>query len=216
MKNLNMKKQNKLTIFIVTIATLMSMHSYAEYDDNLDFKDKIIGQVGKIKLKREHCNAKTYACDYVVYDAKGKKTVLIDDWSKTAVVYQFSPTIMGLMIGATGNDHNLTVINDQNQQKDYGSFLDIDNHKSCFVTYESNIKNMPPSLVFYSVPDFRVRLVINQKVPQFKQFDYPQNQSFKDNGDYSFTYSYLKEHEAWFQDVIIQKPCQKDYRIIMN
>ena len=216
MKSLKQVKPPIFQIFIPYILLVLSSHVHAEYDDEADFKDKIIGQVGQIKLKREHCNQQNYSCDYVVYDAKGKKNTLIKQWSKTAVVYQFSPKVMGFMIGATGNDHNLIVINDQNQQKDYGSFLSINERKTCFVTYERDIKNMPASLVFYSVPDFRVRQVINHKVPQFKQFDFPVNQGFEDNGDYSFSYPAIFDGERDIQGVVIQKPCQSDYRIIMN
>lgn len=198
------------------ILLVSSVHVYAEYDDEDNFKDKVIGQVGQVKLKREHCNQKNYSCDYVVYDAKGKKNTLIKQWSKTAVVYQFSPTVMGFMIGATGNDHNLTVINDQNQQKDYGSFLSINERKTCFVTFESDIKNMPASLVFYSIPDFKVRLVLNKKVPQFKKFNELSNANFEDNGDFRFEYTYPIENELGIQNVIIQNPCMANYRIVMD
>lgn len=216
MKSLKQVKPPIFQIFIPCILLVLSSHVHAEYDDEADFKDKVIGQVGQIKLKREHCNQQNYSCDYVVYDAKGKKNTLIKQWSKTAVVYQFSPKVMGFMIGATGNDHNLTVINDQNQQKDYGSFLSINARKTCFVTYERDIKNMPDSLVFYSIPDFKVRLVLNKKVPQFKKFNALSNANFEDNGDFRFEYTYPIENELGIQNVIVQNPCTANYRIVMD
>lgn len=147
-------------ILLFSTTALLSMLSYAN-DDEDDLKDKILGSAGKIKIKQERCNRNNAECDFVLYDAKNKKQVLLKQWNKTAVVYQFTPNLMGFMIGATGTDHNLMVVNDQNQQKNFGSFLAINQNKTCIVTYESNVKNMPDSLVFYSVPDFRVRQVIN-------------------------------------------------------
>lgn len=104
----------------------------------------------------------------------------------------------------------------QNQQKDYSSFLAMNGQQSCFVTFESNLKNMPNSLVFYSIPDFRVRLVLNNKVPQFKKLNYPATANFEDNGDFSFNYNIKIGNEMGVQDVIIQNPCQSDYRVIMS
>lgn len=179
-------------------------------------QSQILGHAGKVKIKAESCAKDNYICDYVLYDAKGKREVLLEQWSKTAHVYQFNSNLMGFLMGATGGDHNLMVVNDKNQQKDYGSFLAMNASQSCFVTYESNLKNMPNSLVFYSVPDFRVRLVLNNKVPQFKQFSYPTTANFNDNGDFSFNYNIKIEGEMGVQDVIIQNPCQSDYRIIMS
>ena len=88
--------------------------------------------------------------------------------------------------------------------------------QSCFTTFESNLKNMPNSLVFYSIPDFRVRLVLNNKVPQFKKLNYPTTANFEDNGDFSFNYNIKIGNEMGVQDVIIQNPCQSDYRVIMS
>jgi hypothetical protein len=140
----------------------------------------------------------------------------MENWSKTANVYQFNPNLMGFLLGLTGSEYNLTVINDKNQQKDYSSFLAMNGQQSCFVTFESNLKNMPNSLVFYSIPDFRVRLVLNNKVPQFKKLNYPATANFEDNGDFSFNYNIKVGNEMGVQDVIIQNPCQSDYRVIMS
>lgn len=75
---------------------------------------------------------------------------------------------------------------------------------------------MPDSLVFYSIPDFRARLVLNKNVPQFEKFNDLENRSFEENGDFSFEYSYPDDGELSFQKVIIQNPCQIDYRIMMS
>lgn len=202
-------------ILLFSTTALLSMLSYAN-DDQDDLKDKILGSAGKIKIKQERCNRDNGECDFVLYDAKNKKQMLLKQWNKTAVLYQFTPNLMGFMIGATGTDHNLMVVNDQNQQKNFGSFLAINQNKTCIVTYESNVKNMPDSLVFYSVPDFRVRQVINQKVPQFNQFSYPMDQGFEDDGSYAFGYIAKFDGEMDMQSVVIQNPCQSNYRIIMN
>jgi len=137
-------------------ALLICSQSYAEYDD--DLKDKVLGKVGLIKIKKENCNNQTYACNYVLYDANAKKQILIEDWNKTANVYQFSPKLMGFLFGATGSGHILTTIDDQNRQKEYANFEAMNNTQSCMVTFERGLNKMPDSLVFYSVPDFRTRV----------------------------------------------------------
>lgn len=88
--------------------------------------------------------------------------------------------------------------------------------QNCMVTYEHSLKNMPDSLVFYSVPDFRVRLVLNNKVPQFKSLTDPLTAYFEDNGDFSFNFNTGRKGENGQQQVLIQKPCLVDYRIVMN
>lgn len=182
----------------------------------VDVKAEVLGQAGQVKIQREFCNTDGYDCDYVLYDGKGQRQILIEDWSRTANVYQFSPKLMGFLFGATGSGHILTVINDQNQQKQYADFKAMNDAQNCMVTHERGLKNMPDSLVFYSVPDFRVRLVLNDKVPQFKGFSYPLTAYFEDNGDFSFNFDNGKSGEDGQQDVIIQNPCQANYRIVMD
>lgn len=181
-----------------------------------DPQAQVLGQAGQIKIQREFCNTEGYNCDYVLYDAQGHREVLIEDWSRTANVYQFSPTLMGFLLGATGSGHILTVINAQNQRKDYTDFQAINEAQSCMVSYETGLKNMPHSLVFYSVPDFRVRLVLNNKVPQFKKFSTLSNVNFETNGDFRFEYTYTMDHELAIQNVVVQNPCAANYRIVMD
>ena len=212
-----MSRTIKNCVCILGVFTTTSIFAQNNAAVEVDTKQsQILGHAGKVKIKAESCATDNYICDYVLYDAKGKREVLIEQWSKTAHVYQFNPNLLGFLMGATGGDHNLMVVNDKNQKKDYGSFLAMNESQSCFVTYESNLKNMPNSLVFYSVPDFRVRLVLNNKVPQFKQFSYPTTANFNGNGDFSFNYNIKIEDEMGVQDVIIQHPCQSDYRVIMS
>jgi len=203
-----------LKSLLILTTLLICSQSYAEYDDNL--KDQVLGQVGKIKIKREKCNYKTYVCNYVLYDTNSKKQILIEDWNKTANVYQFSPKLMGFLFGATGSGHILTTIDDQNRKKEYSNFEAMNHSQTCMVTFERGLKKMPDSLVFYSIPDFRTRLVLNRNVPQFKKLNDLTSRSFEENGDFSFEFSYFENGEMSIQNVIIQKPCQSDYRIIMN
>jgi hypothetical protein len=53
-------------------------------------------------------------------------------------------------------------------------------------------------------------------VPQFKKLNYPATANFEDNGDFSFNYNIKIGNEMGVQDVIIQNPCQSDYRVIMS
>ena len=203
--------------FISAVILSNSAFAFAQADAayEVDPNAKVLGQAGQVKIQKEFCD-QNYSCDYVLYDAKGERQVLITNWSKTAHVYQFNSNLMGFKLGSTGGGHVLTIIDHKNHQKDYSNFLAINKSKTCFVTYESGLKNMPDSLVFYSVPDLRVHLVLNHKVPQFKQFTYPNSTNFEDNGDFSFNYNVKFEGEMDNQYVMIQKPCQPDYRVIMN
>ncbi|MBP2546710.1 hypothetical protein [Acinetobacter guillouiae] len=203
-------------LFALPFFSSYSAFAQADAAVEVDPEYEVLGRAGKLKIQKESCTPHGSSCDYVLYDAKGKKQVLIEKWSKTANVYQFNPNLMGFLLGLTGSEYNLTVINDKNQQKDYSSFLAMNGQQSCFVTFESNLKNMPNSLVFYSIPDFRVRLVLNNKVPQFKKLNYPATANFEDNGDFSFNYNIKIGNEMGVQDVIIQNPCQSDYRVIMS
>lgn len=182
----------------------------------VDPQAEILGRAGQVKIQREFCNIEGDHCDYVLYDAQGHREILIKDWSRTANVYQFNPALIGFLLGATGSGHILTVINDQNQQKQYADFRALNNAQTCMVTYEQGLKNMPDSLVFYSVPDFRVRLVLNQKVPQFKKFSALSNANFEENGDFRFEYTYPIDRELGIQNVVVQNPCAANYRIVMD
>lgn len=179
-------------------------------------KPIVLAHAGNVKIQSEACGEEGYPCNYVLYDAKGKKKILLEDWSYTANAYQFTPNLMGFLFGATGSGRLLTVIDAENKQKDYANVEGINDSQSCMVTFESGLKNMPDSLVFYSLPDFRVHLVLNKKVPQFKKFTSPAGSHFEDNGDFSFDYAYPIENESGIQAVLIQNPCQKNYRIIMD
>ena len=182
----------------------------------VDPKAEVLGHGAKVKIQKEFCDQNGFNCDYVLYDGKGQRAVLIEDWSHHVKFYQFSANRIGFLYGATGSGHILTVIDDQNQQKQYADFKAMNTAQSCIVTYEHGLKNMPDSLVFYSVPDFRVRLVLNNKVPQFKSLTDPLTAYFEDNGDFSFNFNTGLKGEDGLQQVLIQKPCLPDYRIVMN
>ena len=210
----------KNTHYLMILALMMYQsnlsHAKAPVAFEVDPQAEVLGKVGKVKIQKEFCNTDGYDCDYILYDTQGRPKVLLEDWSRTAQVYQFNSKQMGFLYGATGSGHILTVIDDQNKQKDYANFEAMNKQRSCLVTFEKGLKNMPDSLVFYSVPDFRVRLVLNKNVPQFKKLNDPTGTYFEENGDFNFEYSYPEDGELSFQNVIIQNPCQMDYRIVMN
>lgn len=204
--------------FIFCLISLNSPMLFAQSSTayEVDPNAEVLGRAAKVKIQKEFCDQNGFHCDYVLYNAKGQREVLIEDWSHHVKLYQFSANRIGFLYGATGSGHILTVINDQNQQKQYADFKAMNAAQNCMVTYEHSLKNMPDSLVFYSVPDFRVRLVLNNKVPQFKSLTDPLTAYFEDNGDFSFNFNTGRKGENGQQQVLIQKPCLVDYRIVMN
>lgn len=210
------KTHLKTLILSLTLLNSPAIFAKPKMADKVDPKAEVLGRADKVKIQKEFCNKDGFDCSYVLYNGKGHREVLIEHWSRTANVYQFTPKLIGFLFGATGSGNLLTVINDQNQKKEYADFLAMNKAQTCMVTYERGLKNMPDSLVFYSVPDFRVRLVLNQKVPQFKNLSAPAGVNFEDNGVFAFDYSYDLKGELAISNVLVQNPCQPNYRIVMD
>lgn len=130
-----MLKIIKSCLFALPFLSSCSAFAQADTAVEVDSEYEVLGRAGKLKIQKESCTQYGSSCDYVLYDAKGKKQVLMEKWSKTANVYQFNPNLMGFLLGVTGSEYNLTVINDKNQQKDYGSFLAMNAQQSCFTNF---------------------------------------------------------------------------------
>lgn len=98
-----MLKKIKKSLFVISILTSGSIFAQSNAAVEVDTEqDQILGHAGKVKIKAESCAKNRYTCDYVLYDAKGKRQVLLEQWSKTAHVYQFNPYLMGFLMGLQG------------------------------------------------------------------------------------------------------------------
>ena len=210
-----LNNQSKLLMFFSIFGLITLSHFAYAKSVAYESSDEILAKAGKYYISQEHCNKDGYNCNYVLYGAK-KPQIIVKQWSHIANGYQFTSKLMGLLYGATGSGLILTLIDDQNKQRDFADVKALNKQKSCMVTFENGLKNMPDSLVFYSIPDFKVRLVLNKKVPQFSKFDDLSNANFEENGDFRFEYTYTIEKELAIQNVIIQNPCKANYRIIMD
>lgn len=105
-----MLKIIKGCLFALPFFSSYSAFAQADAAVEVDPEYEVLGRVGKLKIQKESCTQHGSSCDFVLYDAKGKKQVLMEKWSKTANVYQFNPNLMGFLLGVTGSEYNLTVI----------------------------------------------------------------------------------------------------------
>ena len=112
-----MLKIIKSCLFALPFLSSCSAFAQADTAVEVDSEYEVLGRAGKLKIQKESCTQYGSSCDYVLYDAKGKKQVLMEKWSKTANVYQFNPNLMGFLLGVTGSEYNLTVINDKKPTK---------------------------------------------------------------------------------------------------
>jgi hypothetical protein len=69
-----MSRRIKNSLFVISVLTSGSIFAQSNAAVEVDTEqDQILGHAGKVKIKAESCAKDNYICDYVLYDAKGKR-----------------------------------------------------------------------------------------------------------------------------------------------
>lgn len=72
-----MLSHTTMICFALQSAALYVVEVAYEIDPNAE----VLGKVGQVFIQKEFCNKDGYDCDYALYDAKGQRELLLEDWS---------------------------------------------------------------------------------------------------------------------------------------
>ena len=169
-------------------------------------QETILAQAGDVKIIQKNCNDETYECDYVQTFQDTSK-ILLSDWNKTAVAYQFSPHLIGFKMGATNIPHLLTTYDSHNNSQKFFDVMMIDEEKKCFITQEE-VKQNQYEIKFYRLPSLQAYFTMNTQTQGLEDFQSIATH-YQDEEDHSFNFNYalIEDDESYYKDIKVLQPC---------